>query len=71
MIFFGGISEEGSTDRVAEFKNLEWNLLGNLAGPRNLAVGFDFSPNGLILPRMDHRSIKMGNKIYLFGGFAK
>ena len=51
MIYFGGVSEEGPTDRVAEFKSLEWNLLGNLAGPRR-----------------DHRSIKMGNKIYIFGG---
>jgi len=51
VIYFGGVSEEGPTDRVAEFKSLEWNLLGNLAGPRR-----------------DHRSIKMGNRIYLFGG---
>ena len=52
MIYFGGYSEAGGpTDRVAEFKNLEWRLLGYLAAPREY-----------------HRSIEMGNKIYLFGG---
>ena len=51
MIYFGGGDENGFTDRVTEFKNLEWTLLGNLAGPR-----------------LHHQSIKMGNKIYLFGG---
>ena len=35
VIYFGGYSsEEGVVDRVAEFKNLQWNLLGHLAGPR-------------------------------------
>ena len=40
------------TDKVVEYKNLKWTLIGNLAGPRD-----------------GHRSIKMKNKIYLFGGF--
>ena len=35
VIYFGGYSsEEGVVDRVAEFKNLQWNLLGHLAGSR-------------------------------------
>ena len=35
MIYFGGYTaEEDSIDRVAEFKNFHWTLLGNLAGPR-------------------------------------
>ena len=41
----------GPIDQVTEFKNLEWNILGNLAGPRQ-----------------GHKSIKMRNKIYIFGG---
>ena len=54
VIYFGGYDfDEGErTDRVAEYKNLKWTLLGNLASPR-----------------YGHRSIKMDNKIYLFGGF--
>ena len=52
VIYFGGLtSEDDPNDLVAEFKDLEWNKLGNLAGPRH-----------------GHRSIKMGNKVYLFGG---
>ena len=52
VIYFGGYTtEEGPIDRVAEFKNFEWTLLGNLASRRT-----------------GHRSIKMGNKIYIFGG---
>ena len=36
VIYFGGWEpEEGRIDRVAEFKNFGWNLLGNLASPRN------------------------------------
>ena len=46
VIYFGG-----RTDRVVEYKNLKWTLLGNLASPR-----------------YGHRSIKMNNKIYIFGG---
>ena len=52
VIYFGGWSVGGwSNDNVAEFKNLEWSLLGKLAGHR-----------------FHHRSIKMGNKIFLIGG---
>ena len=52
VIYFGGNNyDEGESDRVVEYKNLKWTLLGNLASPRRL-----------------HRSIKMDNKIYLFGG---
>ena len=54
VIYFGGYAkiEREATDRVVEYKNLRWTLLGNLASPR---VG--------------HRSIKMDNKIYIFGGW--
>ena len=54
VIYFGGYDwdEAETTDRVVEYKNLIWTLLGNLAGPRD-----------------GHRSIRMDNKIYLFGGF--
>ena len=34
VIYFGGSTEQGRIDRVAEFKNFEWTLLGNLVGPR-------------------------------------
>ena len=53
VIYFGGYDDgEGEvSDRVAEYKNLKWTLLGNLASPR-----------------FGHRSIKMDNKIYIFGG---
>ena len=52
VIYFGGYDwdESQETDRVVEYKNLEWTLVGNLASP-----GYR------------HRSIKMENKIYLFG----
>ena len=55
MIYFGGysIDSQGPTDRVAEFKNLKWSLLGNLASPRR-----------------NHKSIEMGGKIYIFGGYS-
>ena len=52
VIYFGGF--EGvreKSDRVVEYNNLKWTLLGNLAGPR-----------------YGHRSIKMDDKIYIFGG---
>ena len=53
VIYFGGWDsvDDEDTDRVVEYKNLKWTLLGNLASPR-----------------FRHRSIKMNNKIYLFGG---
>ena len=52
VIYFGGYNlEEGRTEKVVEYRNLKWTLLGNL----NWA-------------RYSHRSIKMGNKIYIFGG---
>ena len=53
VIYFGGRvwEENEATDRVVEYKNLKWTLLGNLASQRR-----------------DHRSIKMNNKIYIFGG---
>ena len=53
MIYFGGVDDEGANNRVVEYKNLKWTLLGNLASPRD-----------------GHRSIKMTNKIYLFGGYG-
>ena len=59
VIYFGGFTYDNNksyTDRVAEFKNLEWTLLGNLAGPRKSGTG-----------QIGHRSIKMGTKIYVFG----
>ena len=34
VIYFGG-RDEGETDRVVEYKNLKWTLLGNLASPRD------------------------------------
>ena len=35
VIYFGGYEGNGvSTDRVVEYKNLEWTLLGNLASSR-------------------------------------
>ena len=53
VMYFGGwdAAKGEATDRVVEFKNLKWTLLGNLASPR-----------------YRHRSIKMNNKIYIFGG---
>ena len=55
VIYFGGydVDEDEETDKVVEYKNLEWTLLGSLASPRN-----------------GHRSIKMDNKIHIFGGFG-
>ena len=49
VIYFGGFDDE--TDKVVEYRNLKWNLLGKL-----------------VSRRWGHRSIKMTNKIYLFGG---
>ena len=52
VIYFGGYDwEREASDRVVDYKNLKWTLLGNLASPR-----------------YGHRSIKMDNKIYIFGG---
>ena len=53
VIYFGGYNwkEQEESDRVVQYQNLKWTLLGNLASPRYL-----------------HRSSKMENKIYLFGG---
>ena len=53
VIYFGGYDQDENEviDRVIEYRNLEWILLGYLASPR-----------------YGHRSIKMDNKIYLFGG---
>ena len=36
MIYFGGIIDFrwGSTDKVVEYKNMKWTLLGNLSVPR-------------------------------------
>ena len=53
VIYFGGYDwdEREESDRIVEYKNLKWTLLGNLASPR-----------------FGHRSIKMNNKIYIFGG---
>ena len=36
MIFFGGFTNNirDSTDKVVEYKELKWTLLGNLSGPR-------------------------------------
>jgi len=55
VIYFGGHDWDAGeeTDRVVEYQNLRWNLLGYLASPR-----------------YGHRSIKMDNKIYLFGGYG-
>ena len=53
MIYFGGIYDDYESDKVVEYKNLKWTLLGNLAGTRDA-----------------HRSIKMDNKIYIFGGYG-
>ena len=54
VIYFGGYhwDENETTDKVVEYKNLGWTLLGNLASSRG-----------------GHRSIKLDNKIYMFGGF--
>ena len=52
VIYFGGSDDRGQTNRVVEYQNLKWTILGNLASPRR-----------------GHRSIKMENKIYLFGGY--
>ena len=56
VIYFGGYvwDEFVETDRVVEYKNLKWTLLGNLAGTRD-----------------SHRTIKMEDKIYVFGGALK
>ena len=56
VIYFGGYDwdESEESDRVVEYKNLKWTLLGNLASPR-----FE-----------GHRAIKMDNKIYIFGGIG-
>ena len=55
VIYFGGYdaAEDEGTDEVVEYKNLEWTLLGKMAGPRD-----------------GHSSIKMENKIYIFGGYG-
>ena len=53
VIYFGGIYDDYESDKVVEYKNLKWTLLGNLAGTRDA-----------------HRSIKMDNKIYIFGGYG-
>ena len=55
VIYFGGLDldEDEATDKVVEYKNLKWTVLGNLASPRR-----------------SHRSIKMANKIYIFGGLG-
>ena len=36
VIYFGGYDNDEweETDRVVEYKNLNWTLLGNLASPR-------------------------------------
>ena len=35
VIYFGGYhTDKGPNDIVAEYKNLKWNDLGNLASPR-------------------------------------
>ena len=35
VVYFGGSDEWGNiSDRVVEYQNLKWTLLGNLAGPR-------------------------------------
>ena len=61
VIYFGGYDPlevnplvVKPNDRVVEYKNLKWTLLGFLASPR-----------------IRHRSIKMNNKIYIFGGNGK
>ena len=52
-MYFGGYhNNEGPTDVVAEYKNLNWKRLGSLAGGR-----------------YSHKTIQMGTKIYIFGGF--
>ena len=52
VVYFGGWDEQNiETEKVVEYRNLKWTLLGNLARLRYV-----------------HRSIKMGNKIYIFGG---
>ena len=50
VIYFGG-EIWGPYNRVVEFKNFEWTLLGTLVSPRQY-----------------HHSIKIGSKIYIFGG---
>ena len=35
VIYFGGYDYGSQTDRVVEYKNLKWTLLGNLARPRD------------------------------------
>ena len=35
VIYFGGWENGGATDRVFEYQNLKWTLLGNLASPRH------------------------------------
>ena len=34
VVYFGGMTAEGPTDKVVEYQNLKWTLLGNLASPR-------------------------------------
>jgi len=51
VIYFGGLDNQSPNDRVAEYKDLKWTLIGSLASSR-----------------YGHRSIKIDNKIYLFGG---
>ena len=53
VIYIGGYQNgEPASDIVAEYRNLKWSQLGNLASGRYA-----------------HRSIQMGTKIYIFGGF--
>ena len=53
VIYFGGRSDQGASATVAEYNNLKWKILGNLAAGKRSA----------------HRSIKIGTRIFIFGGF--
>ena len=35
VLYFGGWTGNEATDRVVEYKNQEWKLLGNLVSPKN------------------------------------
>lgn len=35
VIYFGGLTENGPTDKVTEYINFQWNPLGKLANPRH------------------------------------
>ena len=54
VIYFGGVDDEGRSDRVVQYQNMKWTELGNLASQRS-----------------GHHSIKMDNKIYIFGGYGR